>query len=62
MTKAEAGSIILAHDIYSSTVEAIPGLINNLKQKGLNFVTIQDLFAPENLQETKAIKFQRSSK
>lgn len=60
MNKAEAGSIILAHDIYPSTVEAIPGLIDNLKQKGLNFVTIQDLFAPENLQETKAIKFQRS--
>lgn len=47
MSKAEAGSIILAHDIYPSTIEAIPLVIENLKNKGLHFVTINELLPPK---------------
>lgn len=57
MSEAEAGSIILAHDIYPSTIEAIPQVIENLKQKGLKFVTINELFAPEKVGKGQALRY-----
>lgn len=58
MSQAEAGSIILAHDIYQTTIEAIPELIKNLKQKGLQFVTVDKLFTPEDLKSGQALRHQ----
>lgn len=44
IAKAQRNSIILAHDIHKSTVDAIPMAIKELKAKGFHFVTIEDLF------------------
>ncbi len=41
--QARAGSIILMHDIYSSTVAALPGVIAALRAKGLELVTVSEL-------------------
>lgn len=37
------GAIILMHDIYGSTVDAVPGIIDRLRQEGYEFVTITEL-------------------
>ena len=37
------GAIILMHDIYSTTVDAVPILIDTLRQDGYEFVTIPEL-------------------
>ncbi|MDO4692475.1 MAG: polysaccharide deacetylase family protein [Porphyromonadaceae bacterium] len=49
MSKARANAIILAHDIHKSTVEAIPQVIRNLKAKGYNIVTLDELFSDKEL-------------
>lgn len=59
MSLAEAGSIILAHDIYPSTIAAIPEVIYNLKQKDLKFVTVDKLFSEEALNSNKALRYQQ---
>ena len=37
------GSIVLMHDIHSTTVDAVPGIITDLKAKGYTLVTVTDL-------------------
>lgn len=39
------GSIILAHDIHKSTVDAMPGTLDGLTEKGFKFVTVSELLA-----------------
>lgn len=58
MSEARAGDIILAHDIYPSTIEAIPELITKLKARGLKFVSISDLVGEENLKAGAVIRSQ----
>ena len=41
--QARAGSIILMHDIYGSTADALPQVIAVLRAKGLEFVTVSEL-------------------
>ncbi|MEV3987442.1 polysaccharide deacetylase family protein [Streptomyces sp. NPDC049837] len=43
---AEKDGIILLHDIYDGTVPAVPGIIDELKQRGFTFVTVPQLLAP----------------
>jgi len=43
------GAIILAHDIHKSTVDAVPAIIAALKGRGIHFVTVTKLFAPQPL-------------
>lgn len=38
-----SGSIILMHDMYEETIEAIKELIPELQQKGYKFVTVNDM-------------------
>ena len=40
-----AGSIILAHDIHKSTVDAMPSTLDALVAKGFKFVTVSELLA-----------------
>jgi peptidoglycan/xylan/chitin deacetylase (PgdA/CDA1 family) len=47
---AKPGGILLAHDIHPGTIEAVPGVIQDLKAKGFGFATVSQLLA---LQETK---------
>lgn len=37
------GAIILMHDIYDTTVDAIPVVINELRKEGYDFVTVPEL-------------------
>lgn len=38
------GSIVLLHDIHRTTVRAVPGIIDELKAEGYEFVTASELF------------------
>jgi len=39
------GSIILAHDIHKSTIDAMPATLDGLVAKGFKFVTVSELIA-----------------
>lgn len=43
MSEIHDGAIILMHDIYPSSVDAVPILIDTLRQNGYEFVTISEL-------------------
>ncbi|MGI5359115.1 polysaccharide deacetylase family protein [Streptomyces sp. CA-252508] len=43
---AKKDGIILLHDIYDGTVPAVPGIIDELKERGFTFVTVPQLLAP----------------
>jgi peptidoglycan/xylan/chitin deacetylase (PgdA/CDA1 family) len=49
MREASSGAIILAHDIYTSTVNAMPAVLESLANRGIHFVTVSELMAPEEL-------------
>ncbi|MRJ07959.1 DUF3298 domain-containing protein [Ornithobacterium rhinotracheale] len=59
LSKAEPNSILLAHDIHKTTVEAIPEVIKNLKAKGYHFVTVAQLLADQDLQNGKSYRFRK---
>lgn len=42
---ARSGSIVLAHDIHRSTVDAMPETLDALAAKGFKFVTVSELIA-----------------
>ncbi len=42
-TYAEDGAIVLMHDIYDSTAQAVASIVPDLKDKGYQFVTISQL-------------------
>ena len=46
MREANVGAIILAHDIYASTVEAVSAVLESLSARGIYFVTVSELLAP----------------
>jgi peptidoglycan/xylan/chitin deacetylase (PgdA/CDA1 family) len=41
--KVTSGSIVLMHDIHGSTVDAVPGIITDLKDRGYTLVTVSEL-------------------
>ncbi len=45
---AKPGGILLVHDIHAPTIDAIPSAVDQLKQKGFQFVTVTQLIAMEN--------------
>lgn len=49
MSQVHDGAIILVHDIYPSSVEAVPRLIDTLRENSYEFVTISEL---ANLRKT----------
>lgn len=51
--KTKRNSIILAHDIHKTTIDAMPKAIKELKEKGYHFVTIEDLFYGAELEKGK---------
>jgi len=44
LTKAKDGDIVLMHDVYSSTANALKIIIPKLKERGYTFVTVSELF------------------
>lgn len=45
LSHTTAGSIILAHDLHSQTVDAMPATLDGLLQRGFKFVTVSQLLA-----------------
>lgn len=45
LTHAKDGDIILMHDIYSSTAEAVEAVVPKLRERGFQLVTVSELFA-----------------
>lgn len=48
LDRVKPGSIILMHMNGEHTIEALPGIIRGIKEKGFEFVTISELIAKEN--------------
>ena len=46
VVESPVGAIILSHDIHKSTVEAVPVIIESLRGRGIQFVTVTKLFEP----------------
>ena len=42
---AGAGGIVLAHDLHSQTVDAMPATLDGLLRRGFQFVTVSQLLA-----------------
>lgn len=47
---AGSGRIILMHDLYPSTVDAVPAIVDGLTARGYALVTVTQLFAGRSLQ------------
>ncbi|MCF2706877.1 polysaccharide deacetylase family protein [Arcanobacterium haemolyticum] len=45
--QAGPGSIVLMHDIHPSTIQAIPGIIDQLRAAGYTLVTVPEMFGSE---------------
>ncbi|MDP4624137.1 MAG: polysaccharide deacetylase family protein [Akkermansiaceae bacterium] len=45
LTNTTAGGIVLAHDLHSQTVDAMPATLDGLLKKGFKFVTVSQLIA-----------------
>jgi peptidoglycan/xylan/chitin deacetylase (PgdA/CDA1 family) len=45
LSGAQAGAIILSHDIHQQTVDAMPATLDALLAKGFKFVTVSELIA-----------------
>jgi peptidoglycan/xylan/chitin deacetylase (PgdA/CDA1 family) len=45
LQQTKSGSIILAHDIHKTTVDAMPTLLDGLVARGFKFVTVSELIA-----------------
>ncbi len=52
---AKPGAILLSHDIKAGTIQAIPTVIDELKSKGYQFVTVSELIALKSNKTPKAI-------
>ena len=49
------GSIVLAHDIHKSTVDAMPATLDGLLAKGFKFVTVSELIALDRPRPTAPV-------
>ncbi|MGE5455646.1 MAG: polysaccharide deacetylase family protein [Ignavibacteriales bacterium] len=49
----EDGSIIIMHDVYKPTIDAVKMVLPLLKEKGYEFVTIDELFGGSKLEDGK---------
>ncbi|GAA1975113.1 polysaccharide deacetylase family protein [Catenulispora subtropica] len=50
VSHAQPGRIVLSHDIHKTTIDAMPAVIQRLKQQGYTFVTVSTLLKGVNLQ------------
>lgn len=48
LSHTNAGSIVLAHDLHSQTVSAMPGTLDELLYRGFRFVTVSQLLAMQS--------------
>ncbi|WP_327586223.1 polysaccharide deacetylase family protein [Nonomuraea sp. NBC_00507] len=48
--EAHPGAIILMHDTYQETVDAVPDILKRLRGKGYSFVTVPELYGSAGMQ------------
>lgn len=48
-TYARPGGIVLMHDIHKETIDAVPAVIDYLKEEGYEFVTVTDLLKTKGI-------------
>lgn len=60
-TNTRPGDIVLLHDIHKTTVDAVPGIIKALKERGFHLVTVDQLFAPNKLPAGKVTYHNRNA-
>lgn len=58
MSTAKVGAIILGHDIYDTTIEAIGPVIDNLRKKGYQLVTVEELLSGHDLKAGQIYRHQ----
>ncbi|MER7373786.1 polysaccharide deacetylase family protein [Streptomyces lanatus] len=56
LDQTERDGIILLHDLYDGTVPAVPGIIDELKERGFVFVTVPQLLAPGKAEPGKVYR------
>ncbi len=44
LEQARNGAVVLLHDIHGSTADAVPGIVDALREQGYEFVTVSELF------------------
>jgi len=49
LQNTKSGSIVLAHDIHPTTIDAMPAVLDGLLSKGHKFVTVSELIAMDRL-------------
>ena len=57
MSEVYDGAIILMHDIYPTTVDAVPALIDTLRQNGYELATISELAKSRNIDLTNGTPY-----
>lgn len=55
MTQAKPGAIVLSHDIYATTVAAMPRVLDDLAAKGYKFATLSQMIAMDKPQKPVAM-------
>lgn len=61
LSQVQDGAIILMHDIYPSTVEAVPTLIDKLRENGYEFATLEELADTRGVQLNNSEVYYRIS-
>ncbi|MFZ4775082.1 MAG: polysaccharide deacetylase family protein [Terrimicrobiaceae bacterium] len=56
LKNTKPGSIVLAHDIHATTVNAMPATIDGLLAKGYKFVTVSELLAMDRPQPVAKVQ------
>lgn len=54
LQNVRSGSIVLAHDIHATTINAMPGTLDGLIEKGFQFVTVSELIAMDRPEAAKS--------
>lgn len=60
LSKANDGSVVLMHDVYSATANALNIIIPELKNRGYTFVTVSELFYYKGIELQKGKVYGRS--
>lgn len=55
LDEAQAGSVVLFHDIHESSVDAIPKVLAGLHEEGYHFVTVKDLFGLDGMEAGEVV-------
>ena len=51
------GAVVLMHDIHSSTVDAVEGIIDDLRAQGYEFLTVSELAAARGIGLTSGVLY-----